>query len=122
MIEKCWSSDPNGRPSLEEIFNKITFGSKDGDDFYLEDFDEDDVIQYAENFNQNEQTYSKTKMKSKIHFLMEKINVHEEMIRQLRKEMKERDEMINQLVIENQRQKTLNDQIMAKIDHLEKIY
>lgn len=122
MIEKCWSSDPNGRPSLEEIFNKIAFGSKDGDDFYLEDFDEDDVIQYAENFNQNEQTYSKTKMKSKIHFLMEKINVHEEMIRQLRKEMKERDEMINQLVIENQRQKTLNDQIMAKIDHLEKIY
>lgn len=44
------------------------------------------------------------------------------MIRQLRKEMKERDEMINQHVIENQRQKTLNDQIMAKIDHLEKIY
>lgn len=58
LIERCWSKDPNERPTFEEIFNKLSFSiensiydicdcSEEPDKFYLDDVDQGEVVNYA---------------------------------------------------------------------------
>lgn len=59
LIERCWSKDPNERPTFEEIFNKLSFCiensiydicdcSDEPDKFYLDDVDQSEVVNYAD--------------------------------------------------------------------------
>ena len=47
LIEKCWSKDPNERPTFEEIFNKLKYNKND-DQYLLDDVDIDEFIMYVE--------------------------------------------------------------------------
>ena len=70
LIEKCWSKNPNERPTFEEIFKKLAYNythsideiysdqqeksqneEEDEEDFYLEDVDVDVVVSYADEIN-----------------------------------------------------------------------
>lgn len=68
LIERCWSKDPAERPTFEEIFKKLAYGSgdsivdiyeeqkvdeeeednNDSKSYYLPDVDIDEVVNYAE--------------------------------------------------------------------------
>lgn len=47
LIEKCWSENPNDRPSFDEIFDNLTTKS----DFLLDDVDENEFKFYIEEIN-----------------------------------------------------------------------
>lgn len=71
LIEKCWSKDPQNRPSFEEIFNKFAYNfsesifEREDDEYYLDDVDVEEVISYADsiqfsdNSNQLDQVLKK---------------------------------------------------------------
>lgn len=59
LIEKCWSSDPNERPTFDEIFNRLAFNIEESvydvfendDDtpkYYLDDVDQNEILFYVD--------------------------------------------------------------------------
>ncbi|KAK8891109.1 hypothetical protein M9Y10_028314 [Tritrichomonas musculus] len=80
LIERCWSKNPHERPTFEEIFKKLAYGSydsiediydernekeeedqSDDDDnnrYYLDDVDVDEVISYAEDIQFSDNQFS----------------------------------------------------------------
>lgn len=61
LIEKCWSSDPESRPSFEYLFKKLAYNSEEGnsnesddDKYFLDDVEKDEIISYTNMINGND--------------------------------------------------------------------
>lgn len=55
LMEKCWSTDPNDRPTFKDLFNKLAFneGGKENE-YYLDNIDLEKVQSYANSVKADE--------------------------------------------------------------------
>lgn len=64
LIEKCWSKDPDERPTFDQLFKKLSYNiddslfiiyddkeSKDDNNYYLDEIDVEKVMQYADSID-----------------------------------------------------------------------
>lgn len=49
LISRCWNEDPSERPSFNEIYEKLSVDYKS---YFINDFDEDEILDYIEYLNQ----------------------------------------------------------------------
>lgn len=58
LIEQCWATDPNKRPTFNEIFHKLAYGedpksvNDNGGDYFLESIDTDELKIYVEDITE----------------------------------------------------------------------
>ena len=88
LIEKCWSSDPNERPTFENIFKKLAFNADESNDelnsdesndkYYLADIDVGDLHSYIRIVTKNDSIkydqYMKKRTESKNSFTISTFN------------------------------------------------
>ena len=100
LIEECWSDDPKDRPTFEEIFNKLAYGTNesvynvfeknddnDEESYYLDGIDIDEVLSYVDKINvisTNEDRDDIVQMKEKIARLE---NMNEKMNKEIKEQM-----------------------------------
>lgn len=128
LIEQCWSDDPKERPTFEEIFNKLAFNLEDSiydvfeDDndykYYLDDVDVEEILSYAYNIIDSENTNStnvgKEQMKRQLDDqskLIDKLSTDND---QLKKKVCEYERMVKKLSDEN-------NEIKSRLSNLEQI-
>ncbi|KAK8885160.1 hypothetical protein M9Y10_044289 [Tritrichomonas musculus] len=68
LIEKCWSRDPNTRPTFEEIFNRLAYNIEESVDdifqtgeegkYYLEGVDVNEVLFYADEISDDKGNFA----------------------------------------------------------------
>lgn len=145
LIERCWSKDPNERPTFEEIFNKLAFNiensvydvyaeiteEEENEDqnqqidecenkYYLEGVDVDKFLCYIDGINDGEQNTQENDP------LLDSINELRKENEELRKQLKGYTEQISNLnKLTSSLQKKFNDEVTQQIQinesHNEKI-
>lgn len=113
LIEQCWSSYPDDRPTFTEIFNKLSKikieneeeeDDDENDDFLLEDIDKDRVSDYVS---------SVTKVTDKIDELDQKIEELERKNKQIEKQKNQLEKNNSKLQNDKESQST----ILTKLSH-----
>lgn len=62
IIEKCWDSDPNNRPSFEEIYSKLSSNFND----YFVDLDENEINKYLNLLKETTVTLKQSESENKV--------------------------------------------------------